>query len=303
MNLNFLKSVAESGALIDLPLEYEESKELIKSFSAKQAFFSSHEIKTLEEITNLMETFSYHLKWSPEVSDVKDLYRFDALPRERVSFLPRSKKGFAEYKWYRLLRSNKVEFYRYGVTENLDQPLYIEAYEFKRENVGAVIGEDTCLSWSPFTHRETFKKKYGAHYLNVSCARKGFNDEFIRFLKSKGLRYLSVTSPLKKEAGQKVDLDSCNTLDLRKGMGLSTDQISIDCWVSEIKSKGFKKILIWGSGAMGQEFKDRLKELATIMSSRTSDRSTLVETSDLETSDLETRDSRFRDSRFRDFRF
>ena len=268
MDLNFLKFVVDQGALIDIPLEYDGAEELIKNFSKEQALFSLHEKRSLDQIKEIISKNMYHLKWAPEVESFEELCNLDSLSVDRVSFLPRSRKSEESYAWYRLLRSNKIEFYRYGITEYLDQPLYLESFDFQRENIGAVVGENTFLSWSPAFHRDFFRKCYDSSYLNISCLREEFNKNFIRFMKSKGVRYLSVTSPFKNKAGDLVNLTSCNTLDLKKNQGVNTDQNSINHWVDEIKSRTFKKVLIWGSGVMGRAFKEKLKNIAIMMSSR-----------------------------------
>ena len=269
LDLDFLKEVVKLKALIDLPLEYKESSFLINNFSNEQAFLSLHEKRTLKEVESLIENHPFHLKWAPVIDGLDELIEYDSLSIEKVSFLPRSSKSDGRYKWYRLLRKNKIEFYRYGLTEHLDQPQYYESFDFNEKNIGAVIGDDTLLSWSPAFHRDFFKDNFSSTYLNIKTERNEFK-KTTEFIHGKGVRFLSVTSPFKKEAGEWVGLqEQINTLDLEAREGLSTDQLSIEALSEEIFKNGFKAVLVWGSGSMGEAISKKLNNIAEISSSRT----------------------------------
>jgi|GEM_PF-2254153 len=270
LDIDFLLKLIGLGALVDLPLEFEKtlefSEHLLKTVEKESFFFSCHEKTLNKKPVSLFKT-EQHLKWAPVVDSLGEALEFkESVAGKNVSFLPRSKNLDGSFKWLRLTADNKIEFYRYADNEYLDQPLYTESFHFDKKNIGAVLGSQTKLSWSPATHRQFFKDKFNSHYLNISCPKEFF-DEALKALKGEGVRFLSVTSPFKKDAGQVSDLKLCNTLDVENVKGVFTDEVAIQLWVSQILEKDLK-VLIWGSGAIAKVFKEKLGDRALLLSSR-----------------------------------
>jgi len=262
----FLDLIVSYGAVLDLPLEYPSSLGLSLGYSKSECFLSLHSSLDSDELKKIKTDL--HIKWAPIVHSLSDALKIYQDLDENVSFLPRSVESGKNYKWLRLLRSNQIEFYRYGETKHLDQPLYFESFDFKKENIGAVLGENTELSWSPATHRSYFKNEFDSHYLNISIQRDELSDDFLFFLKKQGLRFFSITSPFKKFFACKSSLESCNTYDLKTNEGADTDSKSVEKWSLDLLDKGYDNILIWGSGSMGSLFKNKLKNNAVLASSR-----------------------------------
>ena len=144
--------------------------------------------------------------------------------------------------------------------------MYSESFHFDKKNIGAVLGSQTKLSWSPSSHRHFFRNKFNSHYLNISCPKESFS-EVVKVLKKEGVRFLSVTSPFKKEAGELIGLKISNTLDLLKAKGEFTDSAGVQSWVDQFLKKNLK-VLIWGSGAISKVFKEKLGNKAFLLSSR-----------------------------------
>jgi shikimate kinase/shikimate 5-dehydrogenase len=279
---SFLKEVFEvKDLLVDLPLE---RKDLIEEFAGNkntrsQIFVSSHQ-KINSEDLSFCKSKCLHLKWAPVIKNFSEMKKaFKLIADSDVSFLPRSGDFNAglkniKWKWIResLFYKNRINFYRTGMTEFLDQVLAQDLITFKedfQDFKGAVLGESVFLSQSPGFHRKFFLENFESFYSAIPMGRDEFNKANLDFIKSFGYKFFSVTAPFKSMLGFLGSECSLNTVSLieNKNKFVDTDLAALESLADKLKD--FKRHLIWGSGSMGKALKHLLGDHSELMSVRT----------------------------------
>lgn len=247
-----------------------------KEFNVNQKtilILSAHEISDEKLFFNYLPEFEQHcrnkklnchLKLSPFINSIQELYRWDQWRLENPiqrSFLPRSDDK--RWKWYRLINWNfqKINFLAFNQASAADQPSLIEALIYsqirsvKRQFAG-VLGCPINHSRSPSYHFDFFKRKE-TPFVGININQ----DEYqagMQILIKMGLHYAAVTSPLKKSAFEICThsseiasrLNSVNTIKidhLGKILGHNTDRDGFKEMIREINNKNLK-IAIWGGG-------------------------------------------------------
>lgn len=194
-----------------------------------------------------------YLKLAPVVkkfSTLKTLHNWSYQSSKR-SFLPRSQDN--KWKWYRhfVAKKNFINFLSCNPIGVKDQNSSLEHLFYKKfdRQFAAVLGSPIQHSLSPSMHRNFFEKPF----YPIDLAEEEFKEAF-EVLKSLGLNYAAVTSPLKKKAFQICDeflienIDSCNTLTVQsnKVIGTNTDLIGFSTFKKYIDPSD--QIVIWGGG-------------------------------------------------------
>lgn len=171
----------------------------------------------------------------------------------RRAFLPCSSSG--RWAWYRLLTgpSAPMTFLRDGVGTAPDQPS-IDAWllrrKLKSKNFAAVLGEGVELSASPDFHAAYFEAR-SMPYFAIEV-RRGEWQEALPFLTVLGLRFASVTSPLKLDAAKEVGAAKpVNTLWFKKDRwhGCDTDGAG---WNTVKRLSLESPVVLWGGQAIAQ---------------------------------------------------
>jgi len=277
----FIKNLLNNQVCsIDLPMEQSSLlKALTENIDLKQAllrraYFSLHS-KLSQAALDTIALVPLHLKWSPEISNFRELKQaLKSVSALDVSFLPRDPKGQGRWKWLResFFTTNKINFYRFGRTEHLDQP---SALNLKLSNLdatsskGAVLGENVFLSHSPGYHRSFFRSQFDSFYSSIAIERDEFTLENFDLIKSLGYCFFSVTSPFKNKLSFLGIEDVTNTLvcsDDKLAIGANTDESALKNILETFKNE--KKIMIWGSGAMGQTISSLFEKRAVLKSVR-----------------------------------
>lgn len=242
------------GVFIDLPFEnwpvYERD-----FLNTENVFLSSHDLLTADQIASVLKT-GLHLKWAPLVKTVFELKNLYNLVKSLdVSFLPRDETG-GRFNWMRqsLLSKNKINFYRTGLSDYLDQPRLVDlGKSFGAALNGAVLGGDVSLSHSPSFHSSFFHDEFKASYASISLNEDEFSKENLLFFKSLGFSFFSITAPFKKELKNFGSGQVANTMFIGPKdvfHTTDTDKFSIESLASSLRLDS--KILIWGAGDMGQ---------------------------------------------------
>ena len=205
--------------------------------------FSDEATKVAVQVNSFAELLAGH-KWQQE-------------DPARRSFLPMSPNG--RWNWYRLLMKNRmpVNFMREASGSAADQPTLCEwlSVPEKSEKFYAVLGDPIEHSFSPSFHREFFAK-LGLPTFAIRVAREEW-DEALQILQELGLRFASVTSPLKQQVGG-------NTLFFDEAHQVwkvsDTDTPALEnTLIKELKKQqNQQEICIWGRGAMAQQLKKML---------------------------------------------
>jgi len=273
---NFVADVLEfKNCTVDLPLENREIVDLALSQHKNQGsiFLSCHRELSQEE-WSFVESQGLHLKWAPKVEDFKCLKAaLSKVQNKDVSFLPRDPTDQGRWKWLResLFQKNKINFYRTGLNGYLDQVTLDELNVLEKcdgENKGAVLGEQIFLSRSPGFHEHFFKKTFKSFYSSIKMNRSEFNEDNLDLIKSFGYRFFSVTAPFKNQMSFLGAKESVNSLVLneKENSFFDTDHFGLEAIVDKIEKN--EKVLIWGSGSMGQALKSLLGDKAELLSVR-----------------------------------
>jgi shikimate 5-dehydrogenase/shikimate kinase len=185
--------------------------------------------------------------------------------RKRV-FLPHSADG--RWAWYRLATAThqdarNLNFFRESDGSSLDQPTLLQVIRRHRFALGnepqktfaAVIGDPVQHSRSPIEHEEFFAEK-GISFYSIRVTESEFRNGALEALRTLGLRYVSVTAPLKElafaasqnQSGSFRDLGSINTLfdDGGKWMAANTDLKGFEKAIAEVQTSG--PFAVWGGG-------------------------------------------------------
>ncbi|OFZ31708.1 MAG: hypothetical protein A2622_03800 [Bdellovibrionales bacterium RIFCSPHIGHO2_01_FULL_40_29] len=202
-----------------------------------------------------------HIKLSPVVENFADLLKGhlwqQQQPQQR-SFLPRSATG--KWVWFRQLSKyfQKINFVR-NQTDIADQP---SIYQWlllpasKPNTFAAVVGNPVLFSRSPEKHREFFREKK-TFFTAIQLSEADFNEAF-DWLIALGLKYVAVTSPLKKNAFYKStqstnlsqQFQTANTL-LIEGPQIFAENTDAEGFKSLIHLAEIKpndSIAVWGGG-------------------------------------------------------
>lgn len=268
--LDLLKT--RTDVLIDVPVEIKEQVDL-SAFESSKVIISEHDFISSDEIKEL-NAEGHHVKWAPEVESFQELIEYhESAKGLDVSFLPRSVgEILGRWNWYRQVTfwNNKITFFRFGLNNYMDQPAHYEVKLKAKENAkyAAVLGGDVSLSHSPSFHRDFIHQNFGGAYLHISLYPDEFLPENLSFMKSLNIRFFSVTSPFKRNVGEFLKSDlMMNTLYLGPiNRAVDTDSNAVKALSKELS--GSSRVLVWGSGAMGQSIYKELGEKATLQSIR-----------------------------------
>jgi len=274
---DFFEKVAKCKNLkIDCPIDNKKLlEELIEKTEFKnKVLLSSHEKISLSDL-EFAASKNLHLKWAPQILSLKELRESYNLCADRdFSFLPRSEEPDGRWKWMResLFYKNKINFYRTGLTEYMDQISVHDLDVIKdrpQNHKGAVLGEDIFLSRSPGFHRSFFKERFSSFYSGIPLKRNEFNNENFDFIRSFGYSFFSVTAPFKDQLAFLGCEKSLNTISTGID-GLykftDTDRLALEFLTEQILK--YKKPLIWGSGSMGKALKELIGDKAKLISAR-----------------------------------
>lgn len=242
---------------------------------------SSHAEKIQDGIFELEEAHTKltqaSLKLCPIIENFKDLelgYAWWSQNPGKRNFLPRSQQG--RWAWFRLFMKGRqsLNFFRQGYGSSGDQPTLFQwlATPDRCSSFAAVLGDPVQSSHSPLFHKNFFSN-YQNPYFAIKISEDEW-DEAMPFLQRIGLRWASVTSPLKKKAfslchsvtESAQELQSVNTLALQNGRwhGENTDYLGL------LKTFGAEKkdsIAVWGSGGLTSSLK-KIFPLARFYSAR-----------------------------------
>lgn len=229
---------------------------------------SSHDNSIVEGISQLSTIKGkMHLKLSPQVETFSDLiagHQWQQQDPANRSFLPRSKNG--KWLWYRQLAKyfQKINFIR-NFTDIADQPSLYEWLTLPNERPnawGAVLGTPVHHSRSLLEHQNHFDL-----FTRIDISAEELKEHY-QFLKSLGLKYSAVTSPLKETAyelsnsrSKEVDLfKSANTLIIEDNRirAHNTDLLGFQKLVEAILPSD--RVAIWGGGGTLEMMKSVLPQ-------------------------------------------
>ncbi len=276
-----LKTTFPAGPVYDWSLE--KGKPLIPP--PVLSLHKRNKKETLDKsFQKLMAEKAFHFKLALPIYSFKELMQGHLWFLEdpvRRSFLPVSlgKKKSGRWRWYRQIFGPQMKwhFIKESLSGIADQPflyehlLSLRAYPFffkNRKPLGqipfsAVLGDPIIHSASPAFHREFFKQ-YGLAFVKIPMKEEDFTRENLCVLKSFGLVFSAVTSPLKKKAFKICDsadfsareVRSVNTLILKdqKWIGSNTDLYGLQALLKEAgirkPENSMSKIVVWGGGGV-----------------------------------------------------
>lgn len=172
---------------------------------------SVHSHKDLDQAMSYKK--DCHIKWAPMINSWKELidgHNWWLEDPNNRSFLPRSDNG--KWYWYRLMWGHKmgIKFYKEDRSGSApDQPSLYQVHNFysQAKKSFAVIGEPVLHSWTPEFHRDFFK--FNGYAIEVN---ENEFDIALETLKTWGVHFIAVTSPLKQQAAKLSKQKSVNTL-------------------------------------------------------------------------------------------
>ncbi|MDB2426111.1 hypothetical protein N9W41_01050 [bacterium] len=207
--------------------------------------------------------------------ELEEMYKWWLENPTRRLIFPISTEG--KWRWFRQIIASKqlFNFYKSDDTIIADQPYLYQSFGSHLEKgFAAVVGKPTDLSWTPQFHRRFFFDKQMS-VVNINLSEEELSVKSLNFLKSLGLKFCAVTSPLKIKAfdlsTQKSELskelESTNSLYFKENeiVGDNTDyQGFLDLVKCYENSKG---IVVWGGGGTNAMVKKALPQ-ASLYSSR-----------------------------------
>ncbi|HPI39288.1 MAG TPA: shikimate kinase, partial [Pseudobdellovibrionaceae bacterium] len=267
---------------IDWPMELGLNLQIIDFLKEeslhKKVILSQHDRLNVnweapENLKNIV-----HLKASPVVDNFvqfESLYNWWKInPKER-SLLPRSSEG--RWTWFRLRQKNKqwINFWREGTGSSPDQPSLFQWLSMpdSSEYFAAVLGSPVNHSFSPLEHLDEFSKKK-VPFLAIDLNQSEWLLA-IDLLKTLGLKWAAVTSPLKELAAQLLNTNdkAVNTLYFDnknlKWMGISTDELGLKYLIQKNVPYASHEIIVWGGGGVLSAFKKILSKDVCFYSART----------------------------------
>ena len=258
-----------------LSLHERKARESIKGLGQRLIQHKAGHFKLAVPIKNFSELREGHF-WF-----LNDIQNRSFLP---VSSSPSTQSQHGRWRWYRQIFGPymKYHFIREGPSFVTDQPfLYEHLIALNVKNslslsknksrvekqpcfplFSAVVGDPVELSASPGFHRSFFEKK-GMIFVKIKMSEKEMNKKSLKILQQLGLRFLAVTSPLKKKAFSLCDttdpvarsLGVINTLvwSHQKWKGFNTDLYGF----KKLKEKTlhqlsnpFQDVAVWGGGGV-----------------------------------------------------
>jgi len=253
---------------VDADIQFYEQAKSCASLSAMKLSISCHEDLIGEAIQklSLCDRKNYHLKLCPLVENFSDLskgYLWWKNDPQNRSFLPRSKNG--RWNWFRqwMLHQQKMNFVSFLNYEIADQPSLFEALSSPpvvASKFAAVIGSPVRHSYSPQMHHLFFMKN-NIPFFAVDVHESEF-EEAMPILTQMGLRFASVTSPLKRRVyrwttEKSVDchtVQSVNTLSYiestKAWRGDQTDWPGLKTALANTLKEEYKSVVVWGGGGV-----------------------------------------------------
>lgn len=259
--------------------ETEIPPEIVKSYSAENLtdwaielgecpyssidIFSLHERGENESLMFALKRLgdfakgAGHLKAAPWIHSFQELlegFEWQQQDPERRSFLPRSMDG--RWRWFRTLMKERqnLNYIREGRGFVLDQPSFLEwvGHYNEHNRFAAVLGDPIEHSFTP-AYQSNYFSELGTPVLRIKVSEGEWSDA-ISTLRSLGLKYAAVTSPLKKLAAELVRSDlPINTLywseTKNMWMGENTDTAGAKALVEEQEEKQ-NEIVVWGGGGV-----------------------------------------------------
>jgi shikimate kinase/shikimate 5-dehydrogenase len=221
---------------------------------------SSHSDKIQTGIKQLGEFEKTHdLKLCPLVENYEDLivgYNWQQRDPKKRSFLPRSLNG--KWQWYRQWAryNQKINFIR-GFAEIADQTKifdWLQMPEEKPSSWGAVLGSPIYFSRSPQQHQKFFGDRR-SFFTKVDIGVEDLN-KYLPLLLEMGLKYASVTSPLKEAAFKIASVHSSSVVKFKTANTLYFGERNVKAHNSDLEGfvrlvshlKSSDKVAIWGGG-------------------------------------------------------
>ncbi len=235
---------------------------------SKNGIISLHEALNLSKMIEQIQSHrGYFYKISPQIESFDDLNLGHSWMMEnssRRAFLPRSKQ-IGRWSWYRQLtaRVGFLNFFREGDGSSTEQPTLLDFAATKLLNknnskfFAAVLGSPVAHSYTPVEHREFFGS---SQVLAIDMKLEDWTEDNFDILKSLGLRFAAVTSPLKQKAfefsqyksPQAQSVESANTLAYDEAIQdwriHNTDLMGLERLCEGIDSR--EPIAVWGGGGV-----------------------------------------------------
>lgn len=189
------------------------------------------------------------IKYAPLINSLAELEKLHPL-KSQVNLLPMSTDG--RWAWYRLLNHDQpLKYVKWWKGTALDQPSMIEflmTENLSTRQFAAVVGSPINRSYSPLFHYEFFTQKK-MMYLRIKLKSNELQQSE-NFLVSLGLKFVSVTSPLKEEAAQLCDAsEPLNTLfHENQWLGTLTDHLGFAELIKNVSIAN--GVVIWGGGGV-----------------------------------------------------
>jgi shikimate 5-dehydrogenase/shikimate kinase len=221
----------------------------------------------LPKLSDTMRDFSMvsapQLKFSPEILSFQELLEGHMWWRQdpsKRSFLPRSSSG--RWQWYRQLFGPlmALNFFREGEGTSSDQPYLWQTLATPPLNssFAAILGSPVRHSWTPSFQREFFEPQ-GIPIVAIPIKEEEW-ETALPILKTLGLKFAAVTSPLKKKAKavcvkltpEAEKFESVNTLACgpQGWSGHNTDIVGAKFLLSTGFTAKEVPLLVWGGGGV-----------------------------------------------------
>lgn len=274
---NFL---AQNHSLkVDWPLELGIKDDFLKKIKKEhEVMYSLHQREAHQTLDQILKQLSdiedTPVKLAVEIfsfAELKKAHQWQQKNPKKRLFYPRLN---GKWKWYRLLFNQSLYFIREKDEEIRDQPLMAESVQIFQTSLGhprefaCVLGDPIEHSATPYI-QESFFKKYKMPVLKIPMTEDEMTLENLNILKSLGMRFSAITSPLKKKAFEIIQQKSTpvkalNTLILVEDewFGLNTDISGALSLKEQIQE--FHTVAVWGGGgvidslkfAFGRELQD-----------------------------------------------
>lgn len=271
--------VERHALAFDWPIEYGPP------IFGEPRFFSLHERAEGESIAEALARFPKEIPSGATLKAALPTYSFDELragdewvrrfPEARL-FLPMSTDG--RWAWYRLLKGNSYDlnFVRDFEASAPDQPSFLQWARRARlpndiEGFAAILGDPVSHSRTPMEQASFFAAR-NAPVLSIRIDEDEWSRGAPTFLRSLGLKWASVTSPLKRLAYEFAvirektaeELASVNTLLWTDNgwRGTNTDREGFAELVAKARDESgdLGRIAMWGGGGTLNVVKSVLPE-------------------------------------------
>ncbi|NCN27715.1 hypothetical protein GW915_09085 [bacterium] len=229
--------------------------------------------KSFKKLEELFKKAPF-VKWAPEVeslSELKQIHEWRQQFASRLLFFPRTSiegQLSSDWSWYRLLeKSIEVNFWRDAEGSSSDQPSLYRWHScpLQVKRFAAVLGSPIKHSFSPGWHLPFFVRK-DVPFFYIEMKAEEVTAENLEFLRSLGLSYAAVTSPLKERIFDLPNLrhdvrsqkyHSLNTLvwDHRLNVWRSTNT-DFQGFHPLVEDLPRERVVIWGGGGTANVIKD-----------------------------------------------